>query len=76
MPTDQEAAEIAAEYLSSTGGTFLHKFLGAVRHVNRPGIVSVSFLWNDEEDSFTTDGPIVVDVDELSKQVRSDLYRP
>jgi hypothetical protein len=72
MLTDQEAAEIAAEYLSSTGRTFFYKFHGAVRHSNRPGIVSVSFLWSDEEDSFTTDGPIVVDVDELSKQVLSE----
>lgn len=72
MLTDQEAAEIAEGYLSSAGRTFFYKFLGAVRHTNRPGIVSVSFLWSDEEDNFTTDGPIVVDVDEVSKQVLSD----
>lgn len=63
MITQEEAQDLAAQYLNDNGPQFFYKFVEVKRSKLNPKVLSVQFLWSNDANSFTIDGPIFVDID-------------
>ncbi|KAB7615370.1 hypothetical protein F9L33_00965 [Amylibacter sp. SFDW26] len=72
MITNEEARQLAEDYLKEDGTEFYYKFVGVKKSMREKDIVYVQFLWSSEPNNFTNDGPIFIDVDTNTRKVISE----